>query len=610
MLTTLREPGGVCRCLRAAPHAEFGQQVRHVVLDGLFGEEELLADLAVGHSFGDEVEDSALLFGEGCKLIDRRVAETFEYAGGEKRIEEGLAPAHPADRIDDVGASHLLEQVPGGAGHDGAEEGFVVGERREHEASDIWVVRPDFPAHLDTAPIGEVDVEDGHVGSGRRDPGASLLGGAGFADDVEVILGFEQFAHASANHLVVVEEEYAQRHIVILAGPRAGPPSGRLLGLVAMSEVAGPRRLRELLDAVLVLGSDLDPPSMLRRIVEAAVALVDARYGALGVLDEAGTGLSQFVTVGMNAEQEADIGNLPQGHGLLGVLIVDAKPLRLPDLREHPDSFGFPPNHPPMRSFLGVPLRVRGSVFGNLYLTDKVNAEAFTDVDEELIVGLATAAGMAIENIRLQNRVKELALVEDRERIARDLHDTVIQRLFASGLSLQGTARLVRTDTDAAILRIESVVDELDLTVKHIRSAIFELETARGSTSGGLRDRILVLVGESSTTLGFRPSCIFDGPVDTAVDARLAAELLATMREALSNVARHAGARRVEVSVSATDHLTLRVTDDGVGPPAGHSQQGHGLKNMQARAAIRSGTFELRRGLSAGSVLEWRIPLG
>ena len=208
-----------------------------------------------------------------------------------------------------------------------------------------------------------------------------------------------------------------------------------------MPEVAGPQSLRELLDAVLVLGSDLDPPSMLRRIVEAAVGLVDARYGALGVLDDTGTRLSQFITVGIDDATHDRIGELPEGHGILGLLIVDAKPLRLPDLNAHPDSFGFPPNHPPMQSFLGVPVLVRGEVFGNLYLTDKTTAAEFSGVDEELAVGLAAAAGVAIQNVRLQARVQNFALVEDRERIARDLHDTVIQRLFATGLSLQATAR-------------------------------------------------------------------------------------------------------------------------------------------------------------------------
>ena len=159
--------------------------------------------------------------------------------------------------------------------------------------------------------------------------------------------------------------------------------------------------------------------------------------------------------MGIDDETYGAIGHLPEGHGILGLLIVDAKPLRLPDLNEHPDSFGFPPHHPPMRSFLGVPIRVRDEVFGNLYLTDKSSGESFTEVDEELVVGLAGAAGVAIENARLLARVHDLALAEDRERIARDLHDTVIQRLFATGMSLQSTVRLVSSDGRAAIDRIE-----------------------------------------------------------------------------------------------------------------------------------------------------------
>jgi nitrate/nitrite-specific signal transduction histidine kinase len=374
-----------------------------------------------------------------------------------------------------------------------------------------------------------------------------------------------------------------------------------------VSEVAGPRSLRELLDAVLALGSDLDLPSILRRIIEGAVGLVDARYGALGVLDDTGTRLAQFITVGIDDGTHRLIGDLPEGHGILGLLIVDAKPLRLPDLREHPDSFGFPPHHPPMQSFLGVPIRVRDEVFGNLYLTDKTTAEVFTDVDEELVVGLAAAAGVAIENARLHARVQEFALVEDRERIARDLHDTVIQRLFATGLSLQGTARLVRSDADAAVTRIESAMDDLDLTVKHIRSAIFGLEASRVA-GGGLRDRVLALGREATGALGFEPQLFFDGPVDSGVGEDLAGELLATLREALSNVARHARATLVEVELVVTDEVVLRVVDDGIGPPAPDVPRGHGLKNMQARAARYGGRVELHPGPRAGTVVVWQVP--
>lgn len=346
---------------------------------------------------------------------------------------------------------------------------------------------------------------------------------------------------------------------------------------------------------------------MLERIIRSAVDLVDATYGALGVLDDTGTRLALFITVGIDDETRRTIGSLPEGHGILGLLIVDAKPLRLPDLKEHPDSYGFPPNHPPMQSFLGVPLRVRDEVFGNLYLTDKKTGEVFTDVDEELAVGLAAAAGVAIDNARLQTKLHELALVEDRERIARDLHDTVIQRLFATGMSLQGAARLIPSDPGSARERVEAAVDDLDVTVRHIRTAIFELEHER-MDDGSLRGDVLGLVRAAATSLGFEPRVLLDGPVDAGVDNHVAAELLATLREALSNVSRHASATRVEVELHVKDDVCLRVIDDGVGPPGADTPRGSGLLNMAARAERLGGTLDLKPGEGSGTVLEWRTP--
>lgn len=376
-----------------------------------------------------------------------------------------------------------------------------------------------------------------------------------------------------------------------------------------MSELAGPRKLRQLLDSVIAVGSDLDLSTMLHRIVASAVELVDARYGALGVLDDAREKLAEFITVGLDDEEYAAIGELPTGHGILGLLIAEAQPIRLPDLREHPDSFGFPPNHPPMTSFLGVPIRVRDVVFGNLYLTDKTSGEVFTDVDEELAVGLAAAAGVAIENARLVERVNDLALLEDRERIARDLHDTVIQRLFATGLSLQGTARLVRSDPETVEDRIASAVDDLDLTVRYIRSAIFGLETTRSTSRPSLRARLLDLTADARTSLGFDPKVLFDGPVDTLVSDPVAADLVAVLREALSNVARHAGATAVQVELTVGDEgVALTVVDDGVGVPTDVPVTGLGLRNMAKRAADWGGSMEVRPGADGGSVLDWRIP--
>ena len=376
--------------------------------------------------------------------------------------------------------------------------------------------------------------------------------------------------------------------------------------VVSQPSNAGPRSLRQLLDAVMTVGSDLDLPSVLRHIVESAAALVDARYGALGVLDETGTSLAEFITVGIDEEDRRRIGPLPKGHGILGLLIREPKAIRLPDLAEHPDSYGFPPHHPPMKSFLGVPVRVRDQVFGNLYLTDKTTAEVFTDIDEELVIGLAAAAGVAIENARLHLRVRELALLEDRERIARDLHDTVIQRLFATGLRLQGAARLAERPEVAD--RIIQAVDDLDLTVKHIRTAIFGLEASRRATNAGLRQRVLALAGEAAGALGYEPHFLFDGSLDTVAEDR-AVEVLAVLREALTNVARHAGAHRVDVEVVADGDLTLRVLDDGQGLPAQRRPGAKGLANMEARAARLGGSVLVKARPEGGTVVEWRVPL-
>jgi signal transduction histidine kinase len=370
--------------------------------------------------------------------------------------------------------------------------------------------------------------------------------------------------------------------------------------------MAGPRQLRRLLDGVLTVGSDLDLHTVLDTIIAAAAELVDAQYGALGVLDESGTRLSDFITVGIDEAARQRIGHLPEGHGILGLLIVDPKPLRLPDLHEHPGSFGFPPNHPPMTSFLGVPIAVRGKVFGNLYLCDKHGGDVFTDVDEELAVGLASAAGIAIENARLHARVADLATLDDRERIARDLHDTVIQRMFAIGLGLQATLRFVSDPT--AVTRITSAIDELDTTVRDVRAAIFELHTSR-APGRSVRQELFELCAESARGLGFEPVVRFDGPIDTAVQEAAADELFAVTREALTNVAKHARARTAEIRVEVRDsRLSVRVTDDGVGFEPGIGA-GRGVTNLEARAARLGGTFEISRAEQGGTDLRWSIPL-
>ena len=369
---------------------------------------------------------------------------------------------------------------------------------------------------------------------------------------------------------------------------------------------AGPRELRRLLDATLLVGSDGDLATVLQHIVEAATDLVAARYGALGVLDDQGHRLAQFLTVGVTPEERAAIGNLPSGHGLLGLLIEEPEPLRLPHLQEHAASSGFPDAHPPMTTFLGVPIRVRGEVFGNLYLCDKAGGDVFTDVDEEVVVVLAKAAGIAIDNTKLHTRVADLALFADHDRIARELHDTVIQRLFSIGLSLQGALRM--TDDPVLSARLERSVQELDETVREVRTAIFDLQTAR-LPGRSLRQEILALCAESGRTLGFEPVVRFDGAIDTSIDDEVADHLLAVLREGLSNVKRHAGARRAEVDVTVVGELlVLVVADDGRGPRRA-GPAGRGLHNMQVRASKLNGSCGLEARAGGGSVLRWTAVL-
>jgi signal transduction histidine kinase len=533
--------------------------------------------------------------------------------------------------------------------------------------------------------------------------------------------------------------------------------------------LATEQRLRGLLDAVVGVAADLSLPSVLRRIVEAACALSGARYGALGVIG-ADRQLVEFIHVGLDEEVQRRIGELPRGRGILGLLIDEPRAIRLPDLSAHPASFGFPPHHPPMHSFLGVPVRARDSVFGNLYLTEKAGAGEFSQEDEDLVVALAAAAGVAIDNARLyaeaqrrerwlmasseirtalvtgagrrealglivaaaqavagadqaavvlpltadtlvveavgghgsdrlggltlpafgtlsgrvirtgesvlladarddepvwraplaenvgpvllvplvghtsegvlviarlpgrapfttgdleqakefaiqvalalqvdqaQRDLERLAVFEDRDRIARDLHDLVIQRLFATGLSLQGLARFV-TDPKGRS-RLETAVDDIDQTIRDIRRTIFSLQAAEADT--GLRAGVLDTVGTASGPLGFEPRVRLEGPLDSTVPRPVAEQLLVVLREALSNAAKHAAARSVEVAV-ATDgryEVDLRVVDDGRGFT--EPVQESGLANLRRRAEDLGGEFTAESAVGVGTRLWWRVPL-
>jgi two-component system, NarL family, sensor histidine kinase DevS len=529
-------------------------------------------------------------------------------------------------------------------------------------------------------------------------------------------------------------------------------------------------RLRGLLRANRSIVGDLALPVVLRRIVEAARDLAHARYAALGVLAP-DSGLEQFIHVGMDEQSVAAIGHLPEGKGLLGALIDDPRPIRLATIGEDRRSVGFPPHHPPMASFLGVPIRVRDEVYGNLYLTERDGGQ-FSAEDEELVAALAATAATAIENARLfaesrrrqdwlqasteitrqllasegenplrliARRVLEMAdadvvtvvlpaeddltqlavniavgaqaeqlararypvqdtlsglaissgrpvmigdvrqettytvhlsevlpvgpvmaiplastngsrgalmigrmhghrqfndveldmamtfanhaaialeladaradqqrmaLLEDRDRIARDLHDHVIQRLFANGLTVQTIASSLANDPRAT--RLSHVVDDIDDTIKQIRTSIFELRGPLGPQHDTIRTQLLAVVNDLREALGFTPNVRFTGPVDILITDTLADDAIAVLREALTNTARHAHATQCDIHVSATPHLlTVDVADNGTG--LHDSQRRSGLANLRQRAQQHGGELTIHD--NGGTHLQWTAQL-
>ena len=539
-------------------------------------------------------------------------------------------------------------------------------------------------------------------------------------------------------------------------------------------------RMRGLIEAVVAIGSGLDLEFTLRRIVETAVRLVDATYGALGVIGDVKQ-LAEFIPVGLSQDEIEAIHPWPEGRGLLGLLIEDPRPLRLADIAAHPASSGFPVGHPPMHGFLGVPVRIRDEVFGNLYLTNKRGGGDFTEDDEAVLVALGAAAAVAVENSRLYEAARRqqrwiqasaevttrllsgsepgevlagitrqarelsgadlavlalpdeegrrltityadgdgadatrglvlpadeslsgrvladgepltaadfaaderasdaarramsqigpavvfplgapgnvrgvltvgrrhgaspfpqaqaevvasfaaqagvalelaasraeaerLSLYQDRDRIARDLHDLVIQRLYATGMSLEGTMPMITRPEVAS--RITNAVDAMDETIKDIRATIFALQAPDAAGQPSLRGDIVVLVEEMTPMLGFAPSLRLGAGLAAPVSPELAEQVLAALREALSNAARHADARCVDVMVDVAPDgiLTVLVTDDGTGIPAGIKRSG--LRNLATRAEDLGGEMRLEptdpTAPTPGTRLEWRVPRG
>jgi signal transduction histidine kinase len=369
---------------------------------------------------------------------------------------------------------------------------------------------------------------------------------------------------------------------------------------------------RRLIEAGMALASELSLDAVLQRIVELAVDLTGARYGALGVLTPDGRSIEEFITVGITAEERAAIGDPPTGHGLLGALIREARPLRIPDISADPRSVGFPANHPPMTSLLGAPVTGRGRVFGNIYLTDKQDADAFDEEDERALVVLATQAAVAVENARLYDEterngreLQRLQVLEERERIGKELHDGVIQSLFAVGMHLQGLA--TAADDDTISRNLESAVEDIDHAIRDLRNYIF------GLRPGILADRQLdQALKEMATDFASRSGVVTVVEVDAEAASRLtsrAGDVVQIVREALSNIGRHGGATTCRVSVGRNSAgLVIEVDDDGQGFDVELTTWGMGLQNLRERVGSLGGIFQIQSTPGEGTTVQATFP--
>ena len=362
-------------------------------------------------------------------------------------------------------------------------------------------------------------------------------------------------------------------------------------------------------EAARAIAGVLDLEDALQLIVERVRTLVGARYAALGIVGPDDR-IQRFITSGMTPHERDAIGPLPRGRGLLGLIIREGRSYRIPNIAAHPDSSGFPPNHPPMTSFLGVPVTSQGRSVGNFYLTDKGGAAEFTPADQRLVELFALHAGIAIDNARLHQQAADLAIVQERDRIGRDLHDGIIQSLYAVSLSLEDVPEMMVSSQDEAEARVEAAIDSLQVAIRELRNFIYGL---RPETFDGAD----VAAGLVALAEQFRYNTLIDIDVQVEADAGLAlsrehgAELLHLARESLSNAARHARPRHLAVTFRRDgDGATLIVADDGVGfdpsqpVAAGH----HGLGNMRQRAQSIGATLRVESTPGEGTRIIVSLP--
>ncbi|HEV2249353.1 MAG TPA: GAF domain-containing sensor histidine kinase [Candidatus Limnocylindria bacterium] len=404
----------------------------------------------------------------------------------------------------------------------------------------------------------------------------------------------------------------AAGHVALLAIGSAGVLTfsvvilGRL-GELHQAEMAQSRRLRALNAAGLALSAELETEALLHKIAELARVVGDAKYAALGTFDEDGK-VTRFYTAGISDEQRERIGQLPVGKGILGLLPSEGRPLRLRDLHEHPASVGFPPHHPPMKTFLGVPIRWRGESVGNLYLTEKQGGDEFTVEDEEALLALAAQAAIAIENARLYAQTSRMSILEERHRIGMDLHDGAIQSLYGLGLLIEDASAQVDTLPRDAKLQLGRAVDRLNAAIADLRGYVLGLRPIRGSDRP-LRESLPTLATQIGTNALLRVDVSVEPAAEAALDQTEREAVFYVAADALGNIARHARARQAGLSLRRTDGaIVLEIVDDGVGYDTATSAAGLGLRNMRERAFNAGARLDVTSTPGAGTRIRLRIP--
>lgn len=374
-------------------------------------------------------------------------------------------------------------------------------------------------------------------------------------------------------------------------------------------------QLAALHGAAIALTMELDLSTVLQKVVDLSRDLVGARYGAMGVLQEDGQYIEQFITVGITPEQRAAMGELPRGHGLLGALIQEGKPLRIPNISDDPRSVGFPPNHPTMKSLLGVPIRFKGRVIGDLYMTDKIGPNGTTTIfsaqDEEVLEMFATQAAIAIENAQLYRQKQQLAVLQERERFGMDLHDGIIQSIYAVGLMLEDVDQQFHEDPGGGKERVEQAIHGLNEVIRDIRNYILDLRPQRfqgRDLKRGLEE--LARDFRANTFLTVNLTC--DALEPDLLTPEQTVEMLHIAQEALTNIRKHARATTVEVDlIRDADAVVLEIQDNGSGIDTARADgsTGHGMKNMRERARTLGGDLRIEPGESGGTRLKLSLPV-